>query len=224
MSNTTGHQARPPFPVGTATVSAIICCLGLIAFVCKDTQWNGHVVEALANDYKKTAGGEIWRPFTSWSVHADLTHLIWDVVYLCVVMALVEGETGAMKAVAIFCACAWAGSWMSTYLDRWYSGVLGSSAGAHGLLAYHCVRRSISGDQRLWYRMVCLSILAALGYLAIWGIVFGSMGWPFGAFANGGIDHLAGIAFAASWALLHNVCERRRGPATLVSQTTGGEG
>ena len=65
---------------------------------------------------------------------------------------LVLDAEGQGTYVGLFLIGGASGSWLSTFLDGHYSGVLGSSAGTHGLLAYACVRDLTTGAVVWWYR------------------------------------------------------------------------
>ena len=77
------------FPWGCVIVLLVIAAFNLeiIAHAGHTSEWD----ELLSNTYAETLHGEIWQPCTSWLPHLNREHLLWDIAFLAVVGALVEG-------------------------------------------------------------------------------------------------------------------------------------
>ncbi len=151
----------------------------------------------LANRYAATRDGEWWRPLSSWLVHLDLEHLVIDLSYLLAVGFLFERRHGGLTLVVVFGLASVLSSWMCVFLDPYYVGALGSSAGTHALVAFFATWHLLREHRPLYVRLSWMIPLAYLTYLGIAGIVTARMGWPFGFFPNCGVDHLGAVLVAA---------------------------
>ena len=182
-------------------VTVLLCTMAVVSYSLDTTVAGGAITAWMANTYEAVFRGEWWRLFTYWMPHSGITHLSYDIPYLAIAGSLAEFSYGGKRVLAIFLVASLAGGILAACCDPWYGGVVGSSAGTHGLLAYYCARQLVpfAGWQPL--RGVYLIILCYLAYITVWALCYGTMGWPFEFFPNGGCDHLGGIGAATVWVL-----------------------
>jgi len=184
-------------PAVTLSLAAWICFANLaLLFQCP------HVYGLVSNIYEYTRHGQVWRLATSWVPHDGMDHLVWDSAYLILVGSIVETLYGRRMILLVFFSSTISGGLVSTWLDQWYSGSVGSSAGTHGLAVYFCTREILKPSTDKLLRVAYCIAIAYLLYLIIAGLQTGSLGWPFTFFRNSGFDHLGGVVVAVVLAFM----------------------
>jgi len=158
--------------------------------------------DALVNEYVLVQGGEFWRPFTSWLLHLDYQHLLYDIVYLLVVGLIFEKRHGGRSLLLVFMLATVAASWVCVAFDPHYVSERGSSTGTHALTAFFATWIVTREDEPVIIRFMWLVVLGYLVYVSVVGILTGHMGWPFEFFPNCGVDHLAAVGVAMILAVL----------------------
>lgn len=186
--------AQATFPAGGWLCG--IWVLALMAIFSRQNQDPSLVRRAAASNLALIDLGEWWRPFTALFLHADLSHLVGNLVSGVVFGALVSRAVGAIKAWALILACGAMGNvvtaWL-TYPTEFIS--LGASSAvfaALGILSGLGVSETLQDRARLsWARIAAPAVagLILLGLLGgshqpqtdVLGHVFGfSSGWVAG--------------------------------------------
>jgi membrane associated rhomboid family serine protease len=145
-------------------------------------------------------GGDIWRLLTAGFLHADITHLIFNLISLYFLGQLLEPQFGHIRFVLIFLVSVLAGSAAIVITD---SAGLGASAGVFGLLGAGLVSSWLSG----------YSVNPMENGLALWLGINLVLSFRPGISLAGHIGGLIGGAVAAG--VLHLVTHqvRLKGPA-----------
>jgi membrane associated rhomboid family serine protease len=141
------------------------------------------------------ANGDVWRLLTAGFLHADITHLIFNMLSLYILGQLLEPQFGHLRFTLIFLISVLAGSVAIIITD---SAGLGASAGVFGLLGAGLVSSWLSG----------YSVNPMENGLALWLGINLVLSFRPGISLAGHIGGLIGGALAA--AVLHFATRERR--------------
>lgn len=149
----------------------------------------------LAFSWKNLLQGRFWTPFTALFVHANLVHLLGNVVFLYVFGSTLEGEVGSAKTLAAF----FAGGVIAFLLSVPFYGpeapMLGSSAAIFALTAVVMLLKPLRFS---------LLFMMPLGLVAILYFLYNLLAIRYGFQGNVGyvshaIGFAAGLPFGAAW-------------------------
>jgi membrane associated rhomboid family serine protease len=132
-------------------------------------------------DAARILEGELWRVVTALSLHADLTHLIGNLLFGTLFLALVGHSLGAGLALALALLAGSGGNVANALLRSSAHVSIGASTAVFGAVGILCgvgaARRQQRGER---WRRVVLPLGAGLGLLAM----FGSAGGRVDVFAH----------------------------------------
>jgi membrane associated rhomboid family serine protease len=153
------------------------------------------------------ANGEIYRLLTAGFLHADITHLLFNMLSLYILGQLLEPQFGQVRFVLIFLVSVLAGSLAIIVTD---SAGLGASAGVFGLMGAGLVSMWLGG----------YSLNPAENGLALWLGINLVLSFRPGISIAGHIGGLVGGAIAAG--VLHVVTRQARLKEPMPSVILGG--
>lgn len=152
----------------TFTIIALTAAIHIVSLVAPDT-WS-EIVARLAMWNPAVAAGEWWRMITVVLVHANLTHILFNMLALYNLGPQIERELGGLRLASLYVASAAAGSVFAFLLggpDDFGVGASGAIFGLFGLwLASAVRRRSTAYGRALLSQLgVVLAINAAIPFL-----------------------------------------------------------
>jgi membrane associated rhomboid family serine protease len=138
-------------PSGTQEVLATYVLIGIcVAVFIAELATGGTLGEARLSDVARdgavskqaVAGGDIWRLLTAGFLHADITHLLFNMLSLYILGQLLEPQFGRTRFLLIFLVSVLSGSLAIVISD---SAGLGASAGVFGLMGAGLVSMWLGG-------------------------------------------------------------------------------
>ncbi len=183
-----------PELLSTGKVGAALYIIGLIAwFPAGLYGFMGHNIWRIGRvDAARIRAGELWRTVTALTLHADLSHLVGNLVFGTVFAVLASHSLGSGLAWLCFVGSGALGNLINAWLQDPSHTAIGASTGVFGILgalsAYEWTRRHSLRfpPMRRWAPMAAGATL--LGYLGmgreggntdvmahVWGLVAGAL-------------------------------------------------
>lgn len=162
-----GRSSARRVPV-TTTILAVTAAIHLLSFAAPGL-WS-ELVARLAMWGPAVAAGEWWRMVTVTLVHANLTHILFNMLALWSLGPQIERDLGGARLVALYVSSAAAGSAAAYFLGRPDDIGVGASGAIFGLfglwLASAVLRRSTAAGRALLSQLgLILAVNAAIPFL-----------------------------------------------------------
>lgn len=117
-------------------VTYILLAINILIFFLSIIDYS-FVINTFANYYKNLQNGEIWRLLTSTFVHADIFHILFNMMALMEIGPLIERYYGKTKYLAIYLGSGILGSLFSAVCGNYVSvGASGAIFGLFGAMVY----------------------------------------------------------------------------------------